>query len=163
MNNKELAKKIDRLKEKVLFPPNRNRECIYCEKEFYAHNLNQKSCSKKCYHTHYNERIRGRRELEKLILDLKTEENVMEELKRSLLTHENILRKNIEIIDRLTIDPVFGTLYEESSLHELGIDFSVSDFREKISNTLDTYELVMGSYRLTLSTPQKILISKNSK
>ena len=161
MNNKELVKKIDRLKEKVLYPPNRNRVCIYCEKEFYANNLNQKCCCEKCYHTYYNERIRGRKELEKLTMQLKAEEEAMEELKRSFNTTENILRKNIEILDHLTIDPFNGTAYNESSLVEIGIDFTVFDYREKVTNTLDSFQLIMGKYHLVLTDPQKILIKIN--
>ena len=129
MNNKELGKKIARLKEKVLYPPNRNRNCVYCEKEFYAHNLNQISCNKKCYHNYYNERKRGRKDLEKLTMQLKAEEEAMEELKRSLNTRENILRKNIEILDHLTIDPLTGTYFDVQSLNELGIDFTEFVFR----------------------------------
>ena len=162
MNNKELVKKIDRLKEKVLYPPNRNRVCIYCEKEFYANNLNQKCCSEKCYHTYYNERVRSRKTLEKLALELKAEEEAREELKRSLNTSANILRKNIEILDHLTIDPFNGTTYNESSLVKLGIDFCVFDYREKVSNTLDSFELIMGKYNLVLIDPQNILIKINA-
>jgi hypothetical protein len=161
MNNKELGKKIVRLKEKVLYPPNRNRVCFYCEKEFYAYNLNQNSCSKKCYHTYYNERVRGRKDLEKLTMQLKAEEEALEELKRSLNTRENILRKNSEIIDHLTIDPFKGTSYNESSLVKLGIDFAVFDYREKVTNTPDSFELIMGKYQLVLIDPQNILIKIN--
>jgi len=162
MNNKELVKKIDRLKEKVQYPPNRNRVCIYCEKEFYANNLNQNSCSKQCYHTYYNERVRGRKELEKLTIQLYAEEQEREELKRSLNTSANILRKNIEILDHLTIDPFHGTTYNESSLVKLGIDFEVFNYREKVTNTLDSFELIMGKYRLVLIDLQNILIKINS-
>jgi hypothetical protein len=162
MNNKELGKKIARLKEKVLYPPNRNRVCFYCEKEFYAYNLNQQSCSKKCYHTYYNERVRGRKELESITLQLKAEEEALEELKRSLNTRENILRKNIEIIDHLTIDPLTGTCFDIQSLHKLGIDFTEFDFREKVSKSDDSFELVMGSYRLALLINNEICIKNNS-
>jgi hypothetical protein len=163
MNNKELAQKIDRLKEKVLYPPNRNRTCIYCEKEFYAYNLKQKSCNKKCYHTYYNERIRGRKELENIILKLKAEEEAMEEQKRSLNTHENILRKNIEIIDHLTIDPLKGTHYNEQSLTKLGIDFTVFDHKEKVLDTQKSFELIMGTYRLTFTNHNEIRIKNKTK
>ena len=162
MNNKELGKKIARLKEKVLYPPNRNRNCVYCEKEFYAHNLNQISCNKKCYHSYYNERKRGRKDLEKLTMQLKAEEEAMEELKRSLNTRENILRKNIEILDHLTIDPLTGTCFDAQSLNELGIDFTEFDFREKVSKSDDSFELIMGSYRLALLNDNEIGIKNNS-
>ena len=161
MNNKELGKKIKRITEKVLYPPNRNRVCIYCEKEFYANNLNQKSCSEKCYQSYYNERVRGRKELEKLTMQLKAEEEAMEELKRSFNTTENILRKNIEILDHLTIDPFKGKTYNESSLLKLGIDFAIFDYREKVTNTLDSFELIMGKYHLVLIDSQNILIKIN--
>jgi hypothetical protein len=162
MNNKELAKKIDRLKEKVLYPPSRDRVCIYCEKEFYAHNLNQKSCSKKCYHTYYNERVRGRKDLERLTMQLKAEEAALEELKKSLNTAENILRKNIEIIGHLTIDPLKGTCYDEQSLTKLGLDFTVFDHKEKVTNTPNSFELIMGSYRIAFTTHNEIRIKNNS-
>ena len=162
MNNKELGKKIARLKEKVLYPPNRNRVCFYCEKEFYAYNLNQQSCSKKCYHTYYNERVRGRKELESITLQLKAEEEALEELKRSLNTTENILRKNIEIIDHLTIDPLRGTCYDVQSLHKLGIDFTVFDHKEKFLDSKKSFELIMGSYRLALLINNEICIKNNS-
>ena len=162
MNNKELGKKIARLKEKVLYPPNRNRNCVYCEKEFYAHNLNQISCNKKCYDTYYNERKRGRKDLEKLTMQLKAEEEAMEELKRSLNTRENILRKNIEILDHLTIDPFTGTTYNESSLVKMGIDFTEFDHKEKVTNTLNSFVLIMGSYRITFKNRIEIHIKNNA-
>lgn len=163
MNNEELRKKVDRLIEKIEFPPNRDRECLYCGKSFYAHNLSQLSCSENCYQSYYNERKRPLKELEKLLAKLKAEQDAMDEIKRSQNTHENIHRRNIEIIDQLTIDPLVGTQYDEDTLTKLGIDFAVYDFREKVPNTLNSFELVIGTYRLTLIDPKKLLIKNNSQ
>lgn len=161
MNNKDLNKKVDTLIEKVKFPPERNRECIYCSKPFYAHNLNQLSCSEKCYQTHYNERIRPVKELERTLAALKSEQYAMEELKRSLRTPENNLRRNIEIIEHLTIDPLVGTQYQVDQLIKAGIDFTTFDYKEKVQNTKDSFELIMGQHRLTLIDENSIQISFN--
>ena len=86
----------------------------------------------------------------------------MEELKRSLRTPENKLRRNIEIIEHLTIDPLVGTQYQVDQLIKAGIDFTTFDYKEKVQNTKDSFELIMGSYRIAFTNHNEIRIKNNS-
>jgi hypothetical protein len=163
MTNEELNIKVAHLAEKIKYPPERNRTCVVCNKPFYANNLRKFCCSVKCYQTNYNERERPLKQIEKLYSEIKAEQDAMDEFKHSLQTTENILRRNIEIIDHLTIDPLVGTEFEEDILSKLGMNFEVYDYREMIPNRRNAFQLIMGSYRISLMNDQTIKIQNNKK
>ena len=163
MNEEEINKKIKSLMDKITNPLDRDRICLHCDEPFFANKSDKFYCSDKCYQSHYNERVRPRKDLEKIFKDFDLQQEEKEKLINSFKTHENLLRRNIEIIGYLTIDPLVGTDYKEVQLREIGINFEVYDYREKVANTKDSFELIIGNYRLTLINDQTIKISKNTQ
>jgi hypothetical protein len=161
MNKEEFDKKKKRLMDKITNPVERHRICLYCNEPFFANKTDKYFCSDNCYSMNYNENVRPVKELKKLYKDIDMQRQERESLINSLKTHENILRRNIEIIDYLNIDMLDGTNYPKVLLTNLGIDFRIFDDKKIVPDTLDAYELIMGHYRLTLLDDNVIHIKNN--
>jgi hypothetical protein len=64
--------------------------------------------------------------------------------------HENILKRNIGILKKLTLDPIVGTIYLLKEIADLGFNFKVYSFREEIPGKVENaYFLFYGNYRIT--------------
>jgi hypothetical protein len=147
--------------EKSIKPIDRERVCPHCHTGFYAQHLNKRFCSDKCADTYYNERIRPLMQAQKYNQHLEEIEKRMEEFKKSIPTHSEIINRSIGILDRLTIDKFSGTVYPATELFDLGLDFKVYSFREKIlTKEGECYALYMGRYRLTNIDNKQIRIEK---
>lgn len=161
MNKEEFDKKKKRLMDKITNPVERNRICLYCKEPFFAYRTDKYFCNDNCSMTNYNENVRPVKELEKLYNDIDMQQQEKERLINSFKTRDNILRRNIEIIDYLNIDMLDGTNYPKVLLTKLGIEFKIFDDKKIFPDTLDAYELIMGQYRLTLLDDNIIHIKNN--
>jgi hypothetical protein len=158
MNNEQLHKKMGHLLEKIDNPPERDRICLYCNESFFANKLDKYYCSDKCYQSNYNERVRPLKEFNKLYEEQMIQQEEMDRFKNSLNNQVNTLRRNKEIIDDLNIDPLIGAHFPKILLAKLGLNFKFYDYREKIPNTKDSFELIIGNNRLTLIDENSIKI-----
>jgi ribosomal protein L37AE/L43A len=141
---------IERLILKSQTPPIRNRICEYCKMKFYANHLNKIFCCKKCGEKNYNEKIRPFKLAMKLLKKQELDERKMAAYKNSLELHENILKRNIGILKKLTLDPIVGTIYLLKEIADLGFNFKVYSFREEIPGKVENaYFLFYGNYRIT--------------
>ena len=161
MTNEELKKWIERLIHKVNYPAERNRVCKYCKNPFYAHNLRQFCCSDTCYQTNYNERTRPRKQLEKALEKIKAEEESMNELLKQMQKPKNILKRNIELIDKLGIEKETSSFFDKHKLLDLGINFNVYDKCVSFEDSDDSFSLIMQPYCLTLKDDHTIEIKYN--
>ena len=107
MENLEKGGKINTAK--LFYNPmtlaNRDRICPYCGEDFHAHDLKKLFCCDQCADRFYNEVKRPQKKAEELSALKKAEQQKMEAYKNSLPVPDNILKKNIEILNKLTIDP----------------------------------------------------------
>lgn len=164
MKTEARMSKIDKLIEKYLSPESRDRICPQCKEPFYADHLSKKFCSDKCADNFYNEKTRPLKQAVKLIEHSEAEVQQMEEYKNSLFIPENILRKNIEVFDRLSIDPIAGSNYRTSDLGDLGVNFNVFSYREKIPGLNEAcYAIICGCYKITNLNNEIIKIEKPIK
>ena len=155
---------LRKLIESAIKPPVRDKKCPHCGKAFYAHHLNRKFCTDYCADTHYNEIRRPAKLILKELAQRDKEEMERQAYKDSLPLPENILRKNIAILDKLTIDPLAGTTYQISDLQALGLDFSVFSSKERIvAKSEECYALLFGTYKLTQLDERRIKIRNRKK
>ena len=86
----------------------------------------------------------------KLLKKQELDERKMAAYKKSLELPENILKRDIEILSKLTIDPIVGTIYLIKEIADLGFNFKVYSFKEKIPGKVENaYFLFYGNYRIT--------------
>ena len=155
---------LRKLVESTIKLPVRDKKCPRCSKAFYANHLNRKFCSGYCANTHYNEIRRPAKLIIKELAQRDKEEMERQAYKDSLPLPENILQKNIAILDKLTIDPLAGTAYQISDLQALGIDFSVFSSKERIvAKSEECYALFFGTYKLTQLDERQIKIRNRLK
>ena len=128
MNTQETILKINKLIEKAIMPVDKNRICDYCNLFYFATRTDQKCCSKRCSDNHYNEKIRPIRQAKKLMDQLIAEEKKFSEYKNSIPSPENVIKNNIRIFKKLTIDPEVGTIYFILDILDLGVSFQYFSF-----------------------------------
>lgn len=155
---------LRKLIESAIKPPVRDKKCPHCGKAFYAHHLNRKFCTDYCADTHYNEIRRPAKLILKELAQSDKEEMERQAYKDSLPVPENILRKNIAILDKLNIDPFAGSAYQISTLQALGMDFSVFSYKERVvGKAEECYALFFGKYKVTQLDERRIKIRNRKK
>ncbi len=155
---------LRKLVESTIKPPVRDKKCPRCGKAFYAYHLNRIFCSDYCADTYYNEIRRPAMLIVKELSLRDKEEKERQAYKDSLPVPENILRKNIAILDKLNIDPFAGSAYQISTLQALGLDFSVFSYKERIvGKAEECFALFFGTYKVTQLDEKRIKIRNRKK
>ncbi len=161
MNTQETILKINELIEKATMPIDKNRICDYCNLFYFATRTDQKCCSKRCSDNHYNEKIRPIRQAKKLMDQLIAEEKKFSDYKNSISSPENVIKNNIRIFKKLTIDPEVGTIYFILDILDLGVSFQYFSFKKRIGNKIEKcYSLHYNEYKVTRLDSDRLKIEK---
>jgi ribosomal protein S27AE len=155
---------LRKLIELAIKPPVRDKKCPRCGKAFYAYHLNRKFCTDYCADAYYNEIRRPAKQILTELAQRDKEEKERQAYKDSLPLPENILRRNIAILDKLIIEPFAGTAYQISDLQALGLDFSVFSYKERlVGKAEECYALFFGTYKVTQLDEKRIKIRNRKK
>jgi hypothetical protein len=161
MNTEEIIQKINKLLKKATTNVSYDRICDYCYEPYIANRSDQEFCCDNCADNNYNQNIRPLREAEKLLLQLKEDEKRKIEYKNSLPSPENILRNNIRKFEKLTIDPIEGTVYFMKDIVDMGVDFDHFSYKARIEGKVENcFALIFGNYKVTQLDRIKIKIEK---
>jgi hypothetical protein len=147
------------------------RVCPYppCSKAFMTSN-GRIYDSDKCADDHYNyyrklKKLTGKNEKEEpeeevsITLDLEPISPPKEQPEpTSCEPNEEIIKRNIEIFSRLTIDQGDGSIYNIHQLESLGVDFNHYSYSFPLCNTTNSYCVLFGDYETFLVTPTQVLI-----
>lgn len=148
------------------------RVCLYraCETPFMSTNPKQVYHDPKCADDDYNlsrrlknmkiERRREEFDDEPIILDAmpgtpppeKPESVVANEI------NEDIVKKNIELFSRLSIDKKDGTIFGISFIEDLGVDLRHYSYFYPLCNLKNGFCLMFGNFLTFLVSPLEILI-----
>ncbi|MBL7921159.1 MAG: hypothetical protein JNJ40_12650 [Bacteroidia bacterium] len=145
------------------------RVCLYriCAKPFMT-TRGRIYCSDKCADNDYNltrklKKMKLARQNEKfdeedlinVLSDPKPQEQFVTDFSN---IDEEKVKKNIELLSKLTIDKYDGTVYNLRDLEMLGIDFQHHSYSYPLCNTKNSNNILFGEYETFLINPTQILI-----
>ncbi len=132
----------------------RYRICPNCKIAHMVHNRGRDFCTDKCADDYYNTHRRLTRQAT----------NVPPLANTSLITRDQMLAKNLNVLNHLSIDETFGTKYLITDIVNSGFDFSFHTSRNVLHNTdfdNQCFYISIFEYKILLLTTAEILIAKN--
>jgi|GEM_PF-4712859 len=129
------------------------RVCLYqfCLKPFMITDRNSEYCCKEHYDADYNRYRRNKKD------DISNNSS-SDVIAAPIQEEVNVLKKNIEILSKLSIDSTDGSIYAIESLEGLGFDYRFNTYKFPLCNTDNSYCIMYGPYETFLTSPTEILI-----
>ena len=139
----------------------RYRVCPNDGEPFMANHRNSKFCNDKCADEFHNLKKKDKEE-KKIMIDVQhalkaavPQGKVMSSsnnsvVVRSAQTNESI-KRNIEILDKIKVDPITGSLFHLEKLFEIGVDFNAISGKSKLYNidgSFNCHFVQIGYYRI---------------
>jgi hypothetical protein len=163
MNAKNLLKPKIKSVYKLDPTSHRFRICPNDGEEFMADNLNRKFCDDKCADEFHNglKRDEGNKLLEEAKAIIENASAPLQPNKPDIPI--DAPKKNVTILDTLTIDSVKGSEFNLDWLYSLGVDLTAYNGRGVLHNIDSSYNshfIQIGNYRLFRVEFSQVLIKK---